>query len=91
MIPPFTGNVMSMAFESAEIAVAPLSDWQSQQITWTQTLRQLRRDLRQRFAKRMVWSLLIHPFLTTDIGQAFFTLVSRSGLLPFKSCFHALR
>jgi menaquinone-9 beta-reductase len=91
MIPPFTGNGMSMAFESAEIALAYLSGWQSQQMTWTQTLRQLRKDLRQRFAKRMVSSLLIHPFLTTDIGQAFFTLVSRSGLLPFNSCFQALR
>ena len=33
----------------------------------------------------------MHPFLTTDAGQALFTLVSRFGLLPFKSCFHALR
>ena len=27
MIPPVTGNGMSMAFESAELAVAPLAAW----------------------------------------------------------------
>ncbi len=91
MIPPFTGNGMSMAFESAEIAADPLHAWQTGRRKWTETLERLREELRQRFARRMFWGRALHPFLTTDAGQAFFTLVSRSGLLPFKSCFRALR
>ena len=91
MIPPFTGNGMSMAFESADIAADPLHDWQTGQRTWAETLERLREELKQRFARRMFWARAMHPFLTTDAGQAFFTLVSRSGLLPFKSCFRALR
>jgi flavin-dependent dehydrogenase len=91
MIPPFTGNGMSMAFESAEIAIGPLHAWQKGRRTWTETLERLNEELKRRFARRMFWGRAIHPFLTTDAGQALFTLVSRSGFLPFKSCFHALR
>ena len=91
MIPPFTGNGMSMAFESAEIAADPLHTWHTGRGTWAETLERLREELKRRFARRMFWGRAMHPFLTTDAGQAFFTLVSRSGLLPFKSCFRALR
>lgn len=91
MIPPFTGNGMSMAFESAAVAAEPVHAWQTGRETWEATLHRLRRALAKRFARRMFWAHVMHPFLTTDTGQAFFTVVSRSGLLPFKSCFHALR
>ena len=91
MIPPFTGNGMSMAFESAAIALDPLRNWQRGQETWAQTLTRIQRGLAERFARRMFWGRMMHPFLTTVAGQAFFTLVSRSGLLPFKACFHAVR
>jgi len=91
MIPPFTGNGMSIAFESAEIAAEPLHAWQTGRETWTEALNRLREETNRRFAKRMFWARAMHPFLTTEVGQAFFTLVSRCGLLPFKTCFHALR
>jgi menaquinone-9 beta-reductase len=91
MIPPFTGNGMSMAFESAEIAADPLNAWQTERVTWVEALTRIRNELKRRFARRMFWGRALHPFLTTDAGQALFTLVSRSGLLPFKSCYHALR
>ena len=91
MIPPFTGNGMSMAFESAQIAADPLRAWHAGRRTWAETFERLRTELRRRFARRMFWGRAMHPFLTTEAGQTFFTLVSRSGLLPFESCFHALR
>jgi menaquinone-9 beta-reductase len=91
MIPPFTGNGMSMAFESAEIAADPLHAWQTGKTNWAEALRRIREGLSRRFTRRMFWGRAIHPFLTTDAGQALFTLVSRFGLLPFKSCYHALR
>ena len=34
MIPPVTGNGMSMAFESAELAVEPLAAWSRGEISW---------------------------------------------------------
>jgi menaquinone-9 beta-reductase len=91
MIPPFTGNGMSMAFESAEIAADPLQAWQMGRETWAKTLAHLRKNLNRRFARRMFWARAMHPFLTTVAGQTLFTLVSRCGLLPFKSCYRVLR
>jgi flavin-dependent dehydrogenase len=91
MIPPFTGNGMSMAFESAGIASEPLHAWQTGGEDWGRSLGRVRGQLATRFARRMFWARAVHPFLTTDAGQAFFTVVSRSGVLPFKSFFHALR
>jgi hypothetical protein len=82
---------MSMAFESAAIAAEPLHAWQIGPASWGAILEQVRAQLTRRFAKRMFWARAMHPFLTTDAGQAFFTVVSRFGLLPFQSCFHALR
>ena len=38
MIPPFTGNGMSMAFESAELAAEPLQEWQMGREMWSETL-----------------------------------------------------
>jgi flavin-dependent dehydrogenase len=91
MIPPFTGNGMSMAFESAAIALEPLRGWQRGRETWEQVLSRIQSRLAEQFARRMFWARLMHPFLTTAAGQAFFTLVSRSGLLPFKACVQAVR
>lgn len=91
MIPPFTGNGMSMAFESAAIAAEPLHAWQIGRASWEVTRERVRAQLTRHFARRMFWARAMHPFLTTDAGQALFTVVSRSGLLPFQSCFHALR
>ena len=85
MIPPFTGNGMSMAFESAAIALEPLRSWQRGRETWEQALSRIQNRLAERFARRMFWARIMHPFLTTAAGQAFFTFVSRSGLLPFQS------
>lgn len=91
MIPPFTGNGMSMAFEAAEAAVGPLADWAGGHAGWPETVRHLRRRGRGRFAARMFLARAAHPFLTTRPGQAFLAAVSRSGFLPFNLCFAALR
>lgn len=91
MIPPFTGNGMSMAFESAETAVVPLVDWSEGRAGWERTVFRLRNRCRSRFAARMFLARAAHPFLTTRSGQAFLAAVSRSGFLPFNLCFGALR
>ena len=91
MIPPFTGNGMSMAFESAAIALEPLRNWQRGRETWEQALSRIQNRLSGRFTRRMFWARMMHPFLTTATGQAFFTMMSRSGLLPFKACVRAVR
>ncbi len=91
MIPPFTGNGMSMAFESAEIALEPLEQWHRGKRTWEETAQVIQEKLKARFRTRMWAARLMHPFLTRREGQGFLAAVSQSGLLPFDLCFRVLR
>jgi len=91
MTPPFTGNGMSMAFESAALAVAPLLRYANGAESWESTRRKLRGQLRRKFSLRLICAQAMHPFLTWPMGQAFLAAVTRSRLLPFNLCFHALR
>lgn len=63
MLPPFTGNGMSLAFESAELAVGPLADYASGAEPWEKTCRSIIQANRKRFKRRHFWSGLIHPAL----------------------------
>lgn len=91
MIPPFTGNGMSMAFESAEAALSPLTDYSSGRLCWSDARQHTERRLRTRFGPRLFLAGLLHPFLTSSSGQAFFASFARAGVLPFRACFQLLR
>ena len=54
MIPPVTGNGMSMAFESAELALEPLTAYSRGDLGWSATCRQIDTALRRRFAGRLL-------------------------------------
>jgi len=56
MIPPVTGNGMSMAFESAGMAVEPLAAWSGGEISWTEMRRTLARQCDAAFARRLAWA-----------------------------------
>lgn len=91
MIPPFTGNGMSMAFESAAVAADPVADYARGQLDWNTLLRDVPRRLRRKFAPRLFYARLMHPFLTRPAGQSFLSAITRARLLPFNLCFQALR
>lgn len=56
MIPPVTGNGMSMAFESAEVAVEPLADYGNGKAGWAETQQSIARRCDELFARRLVWA-----------------------------------
>ncbi len=56
MIPPVTGNGMSMAFESAEQAVDPLVAWSQGRQTWAATRREIAQGCDGQFARRLFWA-----------------------------------
>jgi len=91
MIPPFTGNGMSMAFESAELALTPLSRWSRGEQAWESAVAAIRRAARRRFRRRLgaarwMQSLLLHP-----LGQSGLERVSRLGMLPFRPMLSLVR
>ncbi len=90
MIPPFTGNGMAMAFQSAELALDPLLAYARGEFSWPATCRATNRALRGRFRVRLASADAVHPFLLTPRRQRWFAALSRARLLPFGPLYAAL-
>lgn len=56
MIPPITGNGMSMAFEGAELAVEPLAAYARAEISWARCQQSIARDCDALFGRRLRWA-----------------------------------
>jgi 2-polyprenyl-6-methoxyphenol hydroxylase-like FAD-dependent oxidoreductase len=84
MIPPFTGNGMSMAFQAAEHAVGPLAEWSCGDASWLQARQALELRLRHDFRRRLLAAGLLHrALLHTGLREAVASLAS-IGALPFR-------
>ena len=75
MVPPVTGNGMSMAFEAAELALEPLSAWSCGSLSWLTARRRVAKHCDQRFAKRLTWDrylqwLMLTPLLRGKLGAS---------------------
>ncbi|MFT4549708.1 MAG: flavin-dependent dehydrogenase [Verrucomicrobiales bacterium] len=91
MIPPFTGNGMTMAFQSAEIALQPLLDYAGGKENWTQTIQNVNQLHRKRFKRRVNWAMKLHPFLLNPFGQKTLVTMARARLIPFGLFFEKTR
>ena len=91
MIPPFTGNGMSMAFQAAEIAVDPLLRWSRDAHAWNATTCEIRSLLQRRFRRRLRVASTLHPILIKKAGTAFIEAMSLAGVLPFKPLLSLVR
>jgi 2-polyprenyl-6-methoxyphenol hydroxylase-like FAD-dependent oxidoreductase len=74
MTPPVTGNGMSMAFESAELAVEPLAAYSQGRLNWTKTQRQIAQRCDAAFSRRLAWArflqwMMISPALQGRFGS----------------------
>jgi flavin-dependent dehydrogenase len=56
MIPPLTGNGMSMAFESAALALPPLKKFSADSISWAKAIREFSSSWRRQFSRRLRWA-----------------------------------
>ena len=80
MIPPVTGNGMSMAFESAELALEPLCAYSTRQMTWEEARRQVGRRCDIAFRKRLSGASLLQSALFRPTTRwVLFALVTRSS------------
>jgi 2-polyprenyl-6-methoxyphenol hydroxylase-like FAD-dependent oxidoreductase len=74
MIPPVTGNGMSMAFESAELAIDPLAAYSRGEIPWAIARKKIALACDERFAQRLAWArwlqwLMFAPGLQDNFGK----------------------
>lgn len=70
MIPPVTGNGMSMAFESAELATGPLAKFSRGEVTWAQAQQAIARDCDGAFTARLRWAAWLQRALFQPSARA---------------------
>ena len=69
MIPPVTGNGMSMSFESAELALVPLAAWSRGESSWNEARQKIARDCDAVFARRPAWAKWLQRIILTPALQ----------------------
>ena len=69
MTPPVTGNGMSMAFESAELAIEPLAAYSQGRLNWTQARQQIARRCDAAFSRRLAWARLLQWMMISPVLQ----------------------
>jgi len=83
LIPPFTGNGMTIALQSAALALDPLESWSRGSIEWSETEAAIRRKKQKRFCNRITVGRLLHPWLLSPGRRRIVRLMHGLGLLPF--------
>ena len=89
LIPPFTGNGMSMALESAKIALNPVTLYAEKSIAWSHAINSVQQQMRKEFSRRLRIARLLHPFFYNKHGQNLLVRVAQLNLLPFNQIFRA--
>jgi len=91
VIPPFTGNGMSIAFESAEIALGPIQEWIEGRKNWNAVAAEIDRRHRARFLMRFRVANALHPWILKPVRRKLLAVLARTRLLPFRSLFALTR
>ena len=91
LIPPFTGNGMSMAIESTYFARQALLSFSSGESSWEQCCETYHDNFRAYTKKRAWLAEALHPLLFSQLGRHSLTILARSSLLPIQTLFTQLR
>ena len=91
MIPPFTGNGMSMAFQAAELTLDPLERWSCGRASWESCVAEIREGLLRRFRRRLAAAQALHPLLLRRGGRDVIESIAAAGLLPFRPLLSLVR
>ncbi len=90
LIPPFTGNGMSMAFEAASLAVDPLNQYSNKELSWQNTIKLINEKQKNMFQNRLRVANFIHPWIYQPQLQKILVTLSKFNMVPFKSLFHLM-
>lgn len=90
MIPPYTGNGMAIAFQSAECALDPVRDWARGACSWDDVVQRVHHGMRRKFNRRLALATHLHPFLVSPVPQTLFGVANRTGLLPLRTLAQAV-
>jgi flavin-dependent dehydrogenase len=91
MIPPFTGNGMTMAFQTAAHAVDPLVEWTEGRRSWREARDAVHDRLRHGFRRRLVAAAILHRALFHSGIRAAAGSLAATGILPFRALLPLVR
>lgn len=84
VMPPFTGNGMSLALEAGEMAVGPLAAYARGELDWAAARKRIGKESRRRFRGRLAAAGWLHPWLGEPGRQRCLLALGKRGLLPMK-------
>jgi flavin-dependent dehydrogenase len=70
MIPPVTGNGMSMAFESAEIAITPVAAYYRGDLSWRETMETIATACDTAFGQRLKWAGVLQAMMFSPLSRS---------------------
>lgn len=91
IIPPFTGNGMSMALEAAAMAVEPLCRYSRRQQDWDTTLTVIQEAAHTAFRRRLSLAASCQHMLLAPWFRRPLEILAQQQLLPFRSLFSLTR
>jgi|FLOH01.1.fsa_nt_gi menaquinone-9 beta-reductase len=84
VIPPFTGNGMSVALESAEIAFPEILAYSKNTQDWSSTVTRIQKHCDARFKHRLRSAQRLHPWISRPARQKKLAALCRWHLFPFR-------
>jgi len=91
MIPPLTGNGMSMAVEGAFLAAEPLAGWSRGNEDWTSCSDRIAKALDRAFASRLIWARGLQQAVLHLWGQPVIWHLAQVGPFLPRLFFHHTR
>ncbi len=91
MIPPFTGNGMTMALQSALAAVEPLTRWSHGALSWSDTRTAIRQTQRRMFATRLRWARALQWLLLEPLSRRLCGAMISGQLVSFETLYQKVR
>jgi flavin-dependent dehydrogenase len=87
LIPPFTGNGMTIAIESA-LEVLPLAiAYAKGEMPWPEFMKKRSARLHEVFNRRYLIACLLHPFILQPALQSCLCTAAKAHLVPFKTIY----
>ncbi len=89
LIPPFTGNGMSIALESAVLAVEPMLAYARGEADWPEVCSAVEARNQKNFGWRLRAANALHPLILNPLGQGVLSSLVKSRMLPFNLLYRA--
>jgi flavin-dependent dehydrogenase len=90
LIPPFTGNGMTVAWQSAALALPHIIAWSEGVTGWNTASERIARDAARRFRRRFILGRSLHAWVLRPSGRRCLHFLHGTGLLSFNPLYRLL-